>query len=193
MELCITRGKQICGSWIEDVQYPGLQRRFRDRAAKSKRARCLGKRRDEHFLTGRQWKRAEIQSRDHPQGPQRADEELVKVIAGNIFDHAATTFRNDAFSRDELDPQQKIPRGTVPVTKRRIRSRANDSSDRSAFRKWRSKRQELTLFAECPIEFGISHAWLDAEGKIARLESEHAVHLRKVESEIVRVRRHADM
>jgi hypothetical protein len=70
----------------------------------------------------------------------------------------------------------------MSISEWRIHACGDDSTERGAFRKRRSKRQELTSCAERAIEFGAGYAWLDAEGEVVRLEGEHTIHSRKIES-----------
>ena len=109
------RGEEPCRAGIEDVHYSRLQRRFHDGATKSEGVRLLGKGRYEHLLARRQWKRAEVQACHNSESSERADQKLVQVVASDILHHAPAAFRNDAFTGDELDPQQEIPRRAVSV------------------------------------------------------------------------------
>src|SRR5207302_7992477 len=136
---------------------------------------------------------AEVQSRDDRQSSERADQEFVQVVAGDIFHDAAAALRNDSLACNKLSTEQKILRRAMSISHWRVCGCGDDSTKRGALRKRRRERQELPLFAGVAIELSVGYARLNAQREIVRLVGYHAVQCRNIERKIVSVWRHADV
>ena len=108
--------KQPSGPRTDEIHESQLQRRFHDCAAKSQGAREIGKSSQKHSPTRRQWKRAEVQSRDDGQSSERADQEFVQIVAGDIFHDASAALRDDALASNKLHAEQEILRRAMSIS-----------------------------------------------------------------------------
>src|SRR5881398_2903486 len=72
------------------VDRSGSERRLLDEMAERKSIFGRGKRDDETAARGRRGKGPEVEAGDDGKSAERADQELVEVVAGDVFDDAAT-------------------------------------------------------------------------------------------------------
>ena len=75
------------------------------------------KREDEAAAGRRCRERAEVEASNHGESAERADEQLVKIIPGDIFDHASTALAEAAGAIDKFRANQEVTRGAVCMAK----------------------------------------------------------------------------
>src|SRR5260370_715948 len=97
------------------------ERRLSDGSAKSERAFCVGEGCDEATAAcERSRKRTEVEARNDGECTEGADEELVEIVAGDVFDDATAALGESAGAGAEFGADQEVSRGAVQVTQRGV-------------------------------------------------------------------------
>ncbi len=162
---------------------------MRNRMAQPDSASGIVECRDRRPRRGRQRKRAKVDPRDHAERPERADHQLVQVVARDIFHHAPAAFRRGAIASDEFDAENVVARGAVKLPQRRIDAGRNRAADGRAIHERHDERKKLPMFRERAFDALQRNSGLDAERQIAGIVCNHAIEARQIEREIVLPRR----
>ena len=151
----------------DDVDRGGTERRPLDEIAEPKSTFGRGKREDEAAARGRCGKSAEVEAGDDRKSAERADQELVEIVAGDVLDHAATALTEPACAIDKFPANEEVPSRAVSMAKRRVHAGGDDAPDRGFEVKRDSQRQELFLLVERRGEVVEIGSGIDAHGEVA--------------------------
>ena len=137
-------------------------------------------------------KRAEVEPSDDGESAEGADEKFVKIIAGDIFDHAAAAFAEAAGAIYKFGADEEVARGAVRMAKRGVDARGDDAADGGFKIERDGKREELFLFVERSGEVVEIGAGVHADREITGIVVGDLVEAGHVESNVVAGGRHAD-
>lgn len=104
----------------DEIDGSGAKRRGFDELVESESVFVVAERDDEAAARWQRRKGAEVESGDNRESAERADEKFVEVIAGDVFDHAASAFAEAARAIHEFRADEEVARGAVRMTKRGI-------------------------------------------------------------------------
>ena len=88
----------------------------------------------------------EVEARNDGECAERADEELVEVVAGDVFDDAAAALGESAGAGDEFGADQEVARGAVKLTQRGVDAGGDCAADGAVGIPGDEERQELMVF-----------------------------------------------
>ena len=141
---------------------------------------------------GRCGKGAEVEAGDDGKGTERADQQLVEIIAGDVLDDAPAALAMAAGAIDKLRANKEVPSRAVSMAKRGVHAGGDDAPDRGFEVKRDSERQELFLLVERRGQVVETGSGIDAHGKVARIVMSDLVEAGHVEGDVVARRGHAD-
>jgi len=177
----------------EEIDRSWAKRRAFDEVVESESVFVGVKRDDEAAARWRRRKSAEVESRDNRERAERADEEFVEVIAGDIFNDAAAAFAEAARAVHKFRADEEVARGAVRMAKRGVDAGGNDPADGGFEIKRDGEREKLLLLVEGSGEVVEIGAGIGADGEIARIVMGDLVKAGHVEGDVVTRRRHADL
>src|SRR5215467_4378001 len=102
----------------DEIDRGGANGRSFDEIAESEGMLVGLKRDNEAAAGGRCWKRAEVEASDGGKSAEGADEQLVEVVAGDVFDDAAAAFAKAACAVNKLRAYEEVAGGAVRMAKR---------------------------------------------------------------------------
>src|SRR6266567_1421859 len=149
------------------VDRSGSERRLLDEMAERKSIFGRGKRDDETAARGRRGKGPEVEAGDDGKSAERADQELVEVVAGDVFDDAATALTEATGAVDKFRANQEVPGSAVGMAKRGVHAGGDDASDGGFEVKRDREWQELFLLVERSGEVVEVGSGIDADGEVA--------------------------
>jgi len=150
------------------------------------------KRDDEAVARWRGRKSAEVEASDDRESAESADEKFVEVVAGDVFDDAATAFAEAACAVHKFRADEEVAGGSVRMAKRRIYAGSNDAADGRFEIKRDGKREKLFLLVERSGEVVEIGASVHADREIARIIVGDLVEGGHVHSDVVAGGRHPD-
>ena len=163
-----------------------------DKIAENESIFVGAKRNDEAAAPRRFRKSAEVEASDDRESTKRADEKLVKVVAGDVFDDAATAFAEAAGAVNKIGADEEVARGAVRMAKRRVDTGSDDATDGGFEIERNRQREELFLFVEGSGEVVETGSGIHAYGEIAGIVVGNLVEAGHIEGDVVTGRRHAD-
>ena len=141
---------------------------------------------------GRCGKGAEVEAGDDGKRTERADQELVEIIAGDVLDDAPAALAKAAGAIDKLRANKEVPSRAVSMAKRGVHAGGDDAPDRGFEVKRDSERQELFLLVERRGQVVEIGSGIDAHGEVARIVMSDLLEAGHVEGDVVARRGHAD-
>jgi hypothetical protein len=108
----------------------------------------IWKRREEASGGGGDREGAEIEAGDYGESAERADQEFVQVVAGDIFYDAASGFDLRAAAVDEFGAEQEIACSAVGVAQRGVEAGGDGAGDGRSGIAGNLQRQKLILLLE---------------------------------------------
>lgn len=153
--------------------------------AESKSIFVGAKRDDEAEARWRGRKSTEVEASDDRESAERTDEKFVEVVAGDVFNDAATAFAEAAGAVHKFRADKKIARGAIGMAKRRINTRSDDAADGGFEIKRDRKREKLFLLVERSGEVVEIGASVHADREIAGIIVGDLVEGGHVQSDVV--------
>src|SRR5437667_5508269 len=135
---------------------------------------------------------AKVEASDDRERAERADEEFVEVVAGDVLDDAASALGDGAVAGDEFGADQEIAGSAVELAERRVDAGGERAADGAARIPGNEERKELMVFEQSGIQFCDGHAGARGEGEIAGIVVDDLIESGHIESDIVAGGRHAD-
>ncbi len=187
------RCKNLGKTWADDIESQRGEWRLSDGSAKSKRAFSIEERGDEAAAAcERGRKRAKVEASDDREGAERADEEFVEVVAGDVLDDAAAALGDGAGAGDEFGADQEIAGSAVELAERRVDAGGEHAADSAAGIPGNEERKELMVFEQSGVQFCDGRAGAGAESEVAGIVVDDLVESGHIESDVVAGGRHAD-
>lgn len=144
----------------------GNERRPPDAIAEPQSIVGRGKREDEASARGRCGKSAEVEAGDDRKSAERADQELVEIVAGDVLDDAAAALAEPACAIDKFPANEEVPSRAVSMAKRRVHAGGDDAPDGGLEIKRDREGQELFLLVERSGEVVEIGSGIDAYGEV---------------------------
>ena len=168
-----------------EVRRSGAKRRALDEIVESKSVFRRSKTKHKTTANRRRRKSAEVKACDNRKSAERTDEELVKIIAGDVFDHSAAAFAEATGAIDKFRANEEIAGSAIGMAKRRVHARGNDAADGGFVIKRDGKREKLFLFVQRRGEVVEIRPSIDADGEITRIVMGDLVEAGHVEGDVV--------
>lgn len=116
----------------------------------------------------------------------------MEIVAGDIFDDAASTFAEAACAVNKFRTDKKVTRGAIGMAERRVHTGDDNAADSRFKIKRNGEREKLFLLVERGGEVVETDASVHADGEIAGIVMDDFVKTGHVEGDVVAGRRHAD-
>jgi hypothetical protein len=130
---------------------------------------------------------------DDGEGAEGADVEFVEVVAADVLHDAAAGLAGGAIGVDDADAEEPVADRAVAVTQRTRDVRGEETADSRPLDAGRIEGEPLAVPREEGLQVGETHAGFDGDGHVGGFVSDDAVEARGGESEIVGLRRIAEM
>lgn len=174
------------------VDGSGTERRLLDEVAERKSIFGSGKGEDQAPARGGCGKGAEVEAGDDGKSAERADQELVKIVAADVLDNTATALTDATGAIDEFRADEEVPRRAVSMAKRGVHAGGDDASDGGFEIKRDREWQELFLPVERSGEVVEIGSGIDADGEVAGIVMSDLLEARHVQGDVVPRRGHTD-
>ena len=150
----------------------------------------LADNRVERGCDGRQ---LEAQLDDDAERAERADIQLVQVVAGNVFHHATASAGQGAVRVGDPRTDDQVTCRAVREAQRPAGVGGDQPANRRALGRGRVQREELALLAQNPLELGHTHASFDRDGEVRGLVLDHPIEAGGVDHHVEAQRGHAQI